>query len=116
MAERCFREPLQADVSPQDWYTKSFDSGSRSAVSLSNKSTTKLQSRHTSADISKNASTMQRYGKMTKPFLMSPSSFDLFSFVDEGRIEANEDSSLYKEIILRQHAVPLGDLIQTIET
>ncbi|CAF0811447.1 unnamed protein product [Adineta ricciae] len=96
LAERCFREPLQADLSPQDWYTKSFDSGSRSAVSLSNKSTTKLQSRHTSADLSKNASTMQRY--------------------DEGRIEANEDSSLYKEIIIRQHAVPLGDLIQTIET
>ncbi|UJR10223.1 hypothetical protein I4U23_014436 [Adineta vaga] len=96
LAERCFREPLQADLNPHDWYTKSFDSGSRSAVSLGNKNTKKILSRHPSADVSKNVSSSQYY--------------------DEGRIEANEENALYKEIILRQHSVPLGDLLQTIET
>lgn len=34
----------------------------------------------------------------------------------KGHIQADEDSSLYKEIVLRQHAVPLSDLLQTNES
>jgi hypothetical protein len=46
--------------------------------------------------------------------------FNLVLFIwfllDKGQIEADEDNALYKEIVLRQHAVPLGDLLQTTES
>jgi len=40
----------------------------------------------------------------------------LFIYLDKEQIEGNEENALYKEIILRQHAVPLGDLLQTTES
>jgi hypothetical protein len=75
---------------------KSFDSRSRSAASTTIKSVSgKHPSRHTSIDVPKKSSSAN---------------------FNKGQIQANEDNSLYKEIILRQHAVPLGDLLQTTES
>lgn len=34
----------------------------------------------------------------------------------KGKIDANEDSGIYKEIVLRQHDVPLADLLQPTDT
>ncbi|CAF1414643.1 unnamed protein product [Adineta steineri] len=95
LAEKCLRQPLRAELNPQEWYTKSFDSRSRSAASLSNKSSIKHHSRHGSVDVSKKDYPQQ--------------------YNDQGFIEANENNAIYREIILRQHAVPLGDLLQTFE-
>ncbi|CAF0967729.1 unnamed protein product [Rotaria sordida] len=98
LAERCLRQPLQPDSNAQDWYLKSFDLRSRSVTSITNKSSSvKHQSRHTSANVPKKRSPSQQRS-------------------DQEQIEANEDNALYKEIILRQHAVPLGDLLQPIES
>ncbi|CAM4746109.1 unnamed protein product [Rotaria magnacalcarata] len=98
LAERCLREPLQSDSNPQDWFMKSFDSRSRSVTSITNKSNSiKHQSRNGSGVLlKKNSLSLAR--------------------LDKEHIEANEDNVLYKEIILRQHAVPLGDLLQTTES
>lgn len=53
--------------------------------------------------------------KNEKSFLLLLLNSSFFSLEKE-RIETNEDNVLYKEIILRQHAVPLGDLLQTTES
>jgi hypothetical protein len=61
LAERCLRQPLRPDSNAQDWYTKSFDSRSRSAASTTNKSNSlKQQSRHASADVPKKSETSQQ--------------------------------------------------------
>ena len=40
---------------------------------------------------------------------------ELFS-LEKGRIQADEESGVYREIVLRQHDVPLADLLQTNES
>ncbi len=40
----------------------------------------------------------------------------IFCFLDKGLIQTNEDNVLYKEIILRQHSVPLSDLMKIHES
>ncbi|CAF0827986.1 unnamed protein product [Adineta ricciae] len=94
LAERCLRKPLQSEINPQDWYTKSFVSRSRSATSVSNKTVSGKQgSRQASADRSKQTSVYR----------------------EKGTIETNENDAIYKEIILKQHSVPLEDLARINE-
>ncbi|UJR35797.1 hypothetical protein I4U23_028545 [Adineta vaga] len=84
LAIRCLRKPLQLEINPQDWYTKSFVSRSRSATSVSNKMpSTKQASRQISADRSKQNSKLQFQR-------------------EKGTIDANENDTYYKEIILER--------------
>ncbi|CAF0755014.1 unnamed protein product [Rotaria sp. Silwood1] len=94
LAERCLRKPLRPDSNAQDWYIKLFDSRARSANSATNKSSSiKQQSREPSADVLKKSSLSQHHS-------------------GKGIIQANEDNVFYKEIVLKQHSVPLSDLLQ----
>ncbi|CAF1534862.1 unnamed protein product [Rotaria magnacalcarata] len=94
LAERCLRKPLRPDSTAQDWYIKSFDSRSRSATSTTVKSNSfKQQSRETSADVLKKSSMSQHHN-------------------DKGLIQADDNNLFYKEIVLKQHSVPLSDLMQ----
>ncbi|CAF3382295.1 unnamed protein product, partial [Rotaria sp. Silwood2] len=70
----------------------------RSANSTTNKSSSiKQQSREPSADVLKKSSMSQHHS-------------------DKGMIQANEDNVFYKEIVLKQHSVPLSDLLQINES
>lgn len=97
---------------------KSFDSRSRSAASMTNKSgSIKQNSRHTSADLpQKSHSSFQRQHSKHEFFQLIFFFFMRRFHLGKGQIQANEDNALYKEIILRQHAVPLGDLLHTTES
>ena len=93
---------------------KSFDS--RSAVSTTVKSSSaKHHSRHASADVPRKTSNSRpQSGKNRRSSIKNAlSSLDLN--LEKGQIEANEDNGLYKEIILRQHDVPLADLLQAAD-
>jgi hypothetical protein len=41
---------------------------------------------------------------------------DLFLLLDKDIIQTNEDNMLYKELVLKQHSVPLSDLMQINES
>ncbi|CAF0895340.1 unnamed protein product [Adineta steineri] len=98
ITERCLRKPLQSNANAQDWYAKTFSARSRSATAKSNKTNSMTpQSRQMSANISKQNSRLQSYNK-------------------KGIIHPNEENTLYKEIILKQHSIPLSDLIQKSES
>lgn len=88
---------------------KSFESRSRSATSTNKSSSHQQQSRQTSASLFKKTPLpRQQSGKRIRV----EKNQTIFVFLDKGMIQLNEANELYKEIILRQHSVPLSDLMQ----
>lgn len=84
---------MEINSNPQDWFIKSFESRSRSAASTNKTISNNQQSRQTSANMSQKNSLSKHSTKDS--------------------IEFNNNHVLYKEIILKQHSVPLADLVQS---
>ena len=104
LAEQCLRKPLRRKSNAEEWLTRSFESFAQPRKHPGKKKNIQFSLNHTVA-----ALTEKPFHSQTNPGTIKLF-FQLIQFefmlLFSGMIEINEDVEVYKEIVLKQHAVP----------